>query len=352
MNADKDHDLGPGEQDERDLRALLRSAVSDLEPAPDALDHLRRAVPARRRRRRHALVGTAAALLLCGMSVPAMVHVVDLDGGSGDHPANAASSQRTPGGASGTHGEGTEGGGMHPTSGPVPGKPTESAGPKGRDKAPEKHGDRTRPETTAPAPAGTMDATSPTCVRRQLGRGSGTVGPADAQGRVYGAFRVVNTSQRTCSVDGGGTVGALAQGSTDLSRVHVVDHTSGDAATGLPDPTAMPDELVLKPGQAYEVKFAWIPEDGGCATPGTSPSPTPSSEAPAGTPSDTNSADVAPNAEGNQAGGNEGAPGDVPAPGGVVLSHTPEAGEPAAADATITDACAGTVYRTGALPAQ
>lgn len=81
-----------------------------------------------------------------------------------------------------------------------------------------------------------MDVTSPVCGREQLGQGTSTVGTADATGRVYGAFRVVNTSGDACSVEGGGSIGLVAQGSTSPDRVHVVDHTSGDEATGLPDP--------------------------------------------------------------------------------------------------------------------
>ncbi|MCZ0994277.1 DUF4232 domain-containing protein [Streptomyces noursei] len=125
-----------------------------------------------------------------------------------------------------------------------------------------------------------MDVTSPVCGRDQLGKGTGTVRPADASGRVYGAFRVVNTSDSACSVEGGGTVDLTPQGSTKADKIHVVDHTSGDDATGLPDPATTPDQLVLKPGQAYEVKFAWIPAAGGgttgCVSPGPSPTPDPS----------------------------------------------------------------------------
>ena len=78
--------------------------------------------------------------------------------------------------------------------------------------------------------------------------------------------------------------------------------------------------------------------------PGPSPTPDPSKDPgqspDAGTPATGDG--------GGQAGGEEGAGGGG-APGGIVLSHTPEAGEPAAADAKVTDACAGTVYRTEAL---
>ncbi|MFH8345152.1 DUF4232 domain-containing protein [Streptomyces sp. NPDC018045] len=347
-----------GSVGEDELRRLLRSAVGDLEPAPDSLEQLRRAVPARRRRRRHALVGAAAAILLGGTSIPAMVHVADFADGPEDRPANAASTQRTPGGTDGTHGEGTEHSGKPPAG--HGGKKTEEGKPADPGKSPESHGKQPGPGVSTPYPTGTMDVTSPACSRAQLGNGVSSVGPADTQGRVYGSFRVVNTSDSACSVEGGGELGVQAQGGTDSSRVSVVDHTAGDAAPALPDPITTPDQLVLKPGEAYEVKFAWVPAEGGGTTGCTAPPPSPT-PAPSKAPGETSpGASASSGADGGgttggggQAGGDEGTPGGGSnPPGGIVLNHTPEAGEPAAADAKLPDACAGTVYRTEALPAQ
>lgn len=343
--------FGGGFGGEDDLRRLLQSRVGDLEPAPDALEQLRRAVPARRQRRRHVVVGAAAALLLGGTSIPAMVHAVNLADGSTDRPANAASSQATQGSSEGAHGEGTEQAGPRPTDkgGAQPG----GGVPEGKGKATERNGAGHGAGAGTPAPDETMDVTSPVCSRDQLGQGSGTVQPADSAGRVYGSFRVVNTSSTPCSVEGGGTVGVVAQGSTKPDRIHVVDHTSGDEATGLPDPATTPDQLVLKPGEAYEVKFAWIPEAGGgstgCVNPGPSPTPDPSKDP--GQSPDAGATTSGDSGSG-QAGGETGSGDGGAASGGIVLNHTPEAGEPAAADATVADACAGTVYRTGAVAAQ
>ncbi|MDC7337736.1 hypothetical protein PQR15_16050 [Streptomyces lydicus] len=165
-----------------------------------------------------------------------------------------------------------------------------------------------------------MDVTSPACSRDQLGQGTGTVRPADSAGRVYGSFRVVNTSGAACSVEGGGTVGVVAQGSTNPDRIHVVDHTSGDEATGLPDPATTPDKLVLKPGEAYEVQFAWIPESGGgttgCVSPGPSPTPDPTKD-PGQSPDAGATTAGDGGGGGGQAGGDEGsAGGGGAAPGG------------------------------------
>ncbi|QTZ96182.1 hypothetical protein SU9_018425 [Streptomyces auratus AGR0001] len=293
------------------------------------------------------MVGAAAALLLGGTSIPAMVHVANLADSSGERPANTASSQQTQGSTEGTHGEGTEQAGP-PPSGRIGGKP--GAGlPSGKGRATGKNGAGHGAGAGTPAPDETMDVTSPVCGREQLGKGTSTVGAADSAGRVYGAFRVVNTSSAACSVEGGGTVGVVAQGATNPDRIHVVDHTSGDEATGLPDPATTPDQLVLKPGESYEVKFAWIPQSGGgtsgCVNPGPSPTPEPTKD-PGQSP---DAGATAAGDGGGQTGGDTGAGDSGAAAGGIVLSHTPEAGEPTAADAKVADACAGTVYRTEAL---
>ncbi|MER7396851.1 DUF4232 domain-containing protein [Streptomyces sp. NPDC000151] len=342
---------GSGGGGEDELRNLLQSAVQDLAPSPDSLETLRRAVPARRRRRRHAVVGAAAVLLLGGTAMPAMLHVANGGDDAIDRRANAASSSEahvttggTKGGTSRRHSDRPAG---------KDGKKTDKDGKRtGKDEGKAKDGRAEEPGGPAADPTATMDVTSPTCLRAQLGSGSGSLGTPDAEGRVYGALRIVNTSTATCSVDGGGSVIAVAQGSADPTRVQVVDHTAGDAAPGLPDPAVAPDQIVLKPGQAYEVKFAWIPAEGGgpsgCAAPGT-PTPGSSEGAGSGEPANPSSAD----GSGDQAGGGS----EGPADGGtqtasVAVSHTPEAGEPSAAATTINDACAGTVYRTGPLPGQ
>ncbi|WP_368396361.1 hypothetical protein [Streptomyces sclerotialus] len=339
---------GPGEEE---LRNLLQSAVRDLEPSPDSLDHLRRAVPARRRRRRHAVVGAAAVLLFGGTAMPAMLHVANGGDDTSGRQANAASSSRAHVTTGGTHG----GTARHPSDRPAgkDGKKDDKDGEKtGKDKDKAEDGASEQSGGPAADPAATMDVTSPACLRAQLGNGSASSAAPDAEGRVYGALRIVNVSATTCSVDGGGSVTAAAQGSADPTRVQVVDHTTGDAASGLPDPAAVPGRIVLKPGEAYEVKFAWIPAEGGgpsgCATPGT-PTPGTSEGTGSGEPSNTSSAEGG----GDQAGSGSEGPGD----GGtqaasVAVSHTPEAGEPSAASTTINDACAGTIYRTGALPGQ
>ncbi len=334
-----------GPLDEQALRQLLRGAVDELEPSTDALEQLRRAVPARRTRRRQALVGVAAAVILGGTALPALLHVAGTGTTTEERHANTASAQNSQQEADEGLGDGVaEGGRARPDSPPV-GKDRQAD--EGRRPEGNKPDNEIKPSGSPggsiPDPANTFAAISPTCDRDQLGKGTGTVGAADKDGRVYGAFRVVNISRSVCTVAGPGTVAASARGSADSARVSVVDHTPGDAATGLPNPTAEPSEVILQPGQAYEVQFAWIPApDGGrsgCtkSTGGATPSPGGSAAPPA---AGASAAENRPTAAD---------PGPPPPPASVVLSHTPDVGEPAIADTKIGDACAGTVYRTGPL---
>lgn len=342
----RDDRTGQDRMDEDSLRHLLQSAVGELEASPDSLEYLRRAVPARRTRRRQALVGAAAAVVLGGAALPALVHVATTSG-SDDRPAIAGSSHNTPGVDGEKRGEGSGG---KETSRPSHRK-SEDKQDKGKDDQ-EKNPSK-KPEGdsggVAPDPSSTLNATSPTCARSQLGNASGTAGPTDAEGRVYGSFRVLNISGMPCAVVGGGSISPSALGGADASQVFVVDHTSGDAASGLPDPATAPGQLILKPGQAYEVRFAWIPQSGGgtsgCSntSPTPSPDPTPDSVAadgePSGSPGD---------GSGDSGGTGGGGGGDQPA-GSVLVSYTPEAGDPPAASVTLDGACAGTIYRTGLL---
>ncbi|WP_327190069.1 hypothetical protein [Streptomyces xinghaiensis] len=326
--------------DEEALRRLLRTVVEDIEPSRDSLDHLRHAVPARRARKRQALVGAVAAVLLVGTAVPGLLRVADSGTTDEDQRANTASSQRTQGGADGTGGDDS---GAGETDERKPGKTAEKDGGKDAEAGGKSERDRQRDGSGASAgatPSQGMAASSPSCERTQLGGGTAVKGEPDSESKIYGSFRLVNVSDTTCTVSGPGLVTAAPQGTAE--NIQVVDHTLGDAATGLPDPAEDTQQLILEPGQAYEVRFAWVPAQGGaggCPTPGTSPEPE-TSDSPSG---DGTMSD----------GGNQtmGAPTEEEPPpsGSVLLTHIPEAGEPAASTVTIGNVCAGTVYRTGVI---
>ncbi|MFI6878590.1 hypothetical protein ACIBL6_34665 [Streptomyces sp. NPDC050400] len=333
--------------DELALRRMMRTAVAEIEPSDVALEHLRRAVPARRARKRQAAVGAIAAGVFVAMAVPAVLHVTN--SGSSADPAMAGNSQNTHSGVA----AGKDGGAGQDSGG----SPSQSKDKgKGKDGDKGKKGDKgkgaTSGATGGPGPGSTAAASSPLCAANELSAVA-SVGTPDGSGKVYGSFRVSNVSAGNCTVDGGGSVLTVAQGAADPTKVGVLDHTSGDGS-GLPDPSAEQSQLILEPGMAYEVKFAWVPS-GQCTPSGgtgggtggnggngggeVSPSPTPSENATGDSGEATADSGLSAQL------GSEGT-GD----GSVSVSHTAEPGAPSATT-VIPDACAGTVYRTGVLPA-
>ncbi|MGW5371745.1 hypothetical protein ACWER6_03875 [Streptomyces sp. NPDC004009] len=337
---------GPG-SDELDLRSLLHSAVGDLEPRTGTLDHLRRAVPARRARKRQAAVGMAAAALFIGTAVPALVHVSN-SGGTDPNTAMAGQSSEAQGGASQGKDPQAGTGGTGGTHGTTPerdkgkGKTGEQGGTGG--------GNGSSGGTGSSAPSASGAAL---CTAVQLGSVTGGADAPDSTGVVYGTFRVTNTSGTACTVTGGVVVSAVAQGAADPAKVSAVRHVAGDAAAALPDPSLEVAKLVLQPGGAYEERFAFVPSEtcpaagGGTPTTGgtdggdPSPDPTPSQSASVG--------------GGTETGGTSGTTTQLlteegTADGSVVVGYTGETGSPSAS-ATVPDACAGTVYYTGVLAA-
>ncbi|MER6158834.1 hypothetical protein ABT147_25315 [Streptomyces sp. NPDC001868] len=331
---------GSEPDDELVLRNLLLQAVSDIEPRDGTLEHLRRAVPARRARKRQAVVGMAAAALFIGTAIPALVHVSN-SAGSDVNPSIMGNGSQTQGSA---ETKGQTGGGR--ASGGSSGGSKESGKDSGKDKDDKGKGEHNG--TTGGAQATPTTAASTLCTAGQLG-GGGSVGAPDSGGAVYGTFRVSNISGTSCTVTGAGSVSAIPQGAADASKITVATHVAGDAATGLPDPSLSLAQLVLAPGSAYEVQFAWVPSepcptstDGGTTdggTGGTDPTtdPTPTGEATPGTTTDgSNSVSTQLFTE------------DGVADGSVLVAHTTEGGI-ATFSTTVANACAGVVYQTGLL---
>lgn len=329
---------GDGGSDELALRRMMRSAVQEIEPGDRALEGLRHAVPARRARKRQAVVGMAAAALFIGTAIPALVHVTNSSGGSDDRPSIAGNSEQTQGGSS--EGKGPDGG--------EKGEGSDSGPSKSKDKKDKKNkkdgkgkGESSGGATGGPDPAGTESADSPACTVDQLGEATGSAGVAEADGKVYGSFRIANVSTSSCTVSAPGNVSTATTGAADPTKIGISEHVAGDPATGLPDPAQAVGSLTLQPGAAYEVKFAWVPSEACPTDGGGDPSPDPSPT------------------EGSGGGGDSGTPGgtepqmvreDGVLDGGVTVSLTASMGSPAAGT-TINNACAGTVYRTGMLSA-
>ncbi|MFI5803667.1 hypothetical protein [Streptomyces sp. NPDC051561] len=358
--------------DELVIRRLMHGAVEDLIPSDHALDHLRRAVPARRARRRQAVVGVAAAVLLIGTAVPAFLHVSQTRDTAAAHPANAGHAedpQGTDGDPAGT-GTGTDGGGTDGSpDGKTPDRTTPGKDPEDKQEESEAGspdagrtgaGDQEIPGEGA-YEQDASEPDRPACDGSQLKVVQATTGNPDGKGRVYGTFRIANKSGSECAVPGEGQMNFEALGAAQPGRIKVVDHKSGDPAEGLlPDPSKEARSLVLPPSAAYEVKFAWVPE-ANCPTTGPSPDPTSttgagdtSGQVTGGTPGGEGAGKV-PEPPGEDSDTTKMAPqlgtaeGD-PADGKVAVTHTAEPGAPEAA-ATIPNACAGTIYRTGVLDA-
>ncbi|MCQ6552415.1 hypothetical protein NPS70_04255 [Streptomyces sp. C10-9-1] len=337
--------------DEEALRRLLQGVVEGLQPSDGALDHLRRAVPARRARKRQALVGAAAAVLLVGTAVPAFVHVANSDSGADTKAVSTGHGEQAQGGtgndpgATGGErdrltlpGSGGQNPGYRSPATSIPGEaPDESAadGPSGEPETPGA-------QTGAPA----------LCEGGRLGVVAVETNAPGAEGKVYGTFRIANVSDAACTVEGSGEFAVEALGAADPTRVGVTGHSDGDPAGGLPSSSADRKTLVLKPSGAYEVKFAWVPSDT-CPTTEPSPDPSPSESggAAGGSTAGTGTASGGDTGSGTSAEGVQPqlVAEDGPAEGSVAVTYVPVAGGPSA-QATVPNACAGTVYRTGMLP--
>ncbi|MFJ6691328.1 hypothetical protein [Streptomyces sp. NPDC091294] len=330
--------------DEAVLRAMMHRAVGEMEPSDGTLEHLRRAVPARRARKRQAVVGVAAAALFLGTAVPALVHVSKSTGASAD-PSVAGNASQAQGGAS--QGKDPAGGqsGIAGSGDTTEGK--DKTGPK------ETPDGKESGAATGSAPSGAPSASSPAdipaCAPGSLGPAVASSAAPDSTGVVYGSFRVTNVSSGGCTVTGPGTVVTASSGAADAGRIGTARHAAGDAAAGLPDPSLEAASLTLQPGAAYEVQFAWVPSETcpttggttGGSTGGPSPDPSPTGDTTA--------------AGGTSAGGGgEAGPTtqliteDGPAEGSVSVTYTPQGGS-GSATATVSNACVGTVYWTGLL---
>jgi hypothetical protein len=320
--------------DEQALRRLMKAAVQGIEPTPDTLHHLRRAVPARRAHRRQLMAGAVAAGLLAIAAVPAALHAANTSGSANSDTANASSSHSN-GGGGGAKGDNGKADSGRP-AGSVSDGGKQSGGRKTSTASPS--ATVTKGGAGGPSPTSTIGAAAHACTSGDFGKPLSYAGSAASDGTVYGWFKLSNISSTACTIAGAGagSVTAVAQGSADPTRISVVDHTAGDPATGLPNGSVK--SLVLASGQAYEVQFAWIPASGGGTT-GCQPTTTPT---PTDTPTDGTST-----TSGSTAGSTATA---TTAPASIVLTDT-SAPATAASSVTLADACAGTVYKTGVLNA-
>ncbi|MFJ3881350.1 hypothetical protein ACIPW5_28365 [Streptomyces sp. NPDC090077] len=381
-----DHENLPGPAgtataDEQLLRGLFAGAVQGLEPSEGALERLRHAVPARRARKRQALLATAAVALLAGTAIPAALHLNADEGAVAGHSAMAGhgESQGPRTGAAQDPRQNGSGAVAGPRPVGSPGRGQETGG--GTQQLPQADGSPTGGTVAGPSSAAAGAPTggaghgplppvgaapgAPGCTADQLGV-SGSARAPETDGKVYGSFKVTNVSARGCTVSGPDTVTAasVAQpGPPPLPAaappVTVTGHTAGDPASALlPDPSAEAPVLLLQPNTAYEVRFAWVPSDRSCPAAKPAPSLKPQQEGGgAQPPADRQAGGAADGtASAPEPAGAAGTPAKEPQTGsrspeaaGVEVSHTPGPGAPVT-QTTIPAACGGTVYRTGLIP--
>jgi hypothetical protein len=262
----------------------------------------------------------------------------------GADPSIAGHGAQAQGGAG--DGKGPDGG--ESTSGGTSDK-TEDKG-----KAEQQEGEKGKATGSAAGSVGTSDTPStsaasiPACTAADLGMPTQTVNAPDSVGAVYGTFRFTNGSGASCTVSGPGTVTPTPQGAADATKISVVRHVAGDLATALPDPSLEVASLVLKPGSSYEVQFAWVPSET-CPTTGDNSSgggtgdPTPDP-----TPTEEPATDGGTSTTGDTGASTQLVTEDGTADGSVTVTITAEGGAPSIS-ATVSNACAGTVYWTGLL---
>ncbi|MFJ5230487.1 hypothetical protein ACIQBJ_11415 [Kitasatospora sp. NPDC088391] len=319
---------------EDQLRARLHRAVAAVEPGPGALPRLRTAVPRRRAARRRALGG--AAVLAAAVAVLPVVNATGPFDLSGD-PAGGPAVPAPPPGPTPSAG----GRSAHPHSGT--GEPVIGPG-----------GGASPAASTSTEPGPGTAAAVPACEPADLGRAAAQQAVADPAGRVYGWFQLTNTTARACRVQGPGRLD-LAGAATG---VQLLAHTVGDPAGSLADPAALPSGLLLGPGSAYLVRFAWVPTR--CGDPTTTPSgPSSTQPVPAAASLAAPAADPGP-AQPLTAVAADPSPTGTPTPGptpgptpptGPVLGYVPDRATAPAATTALPSDCGGTVYFTGPEPA-
>lgn len=334
-DADVDEQRASLSSEEDVLRRLLRDSVQNVQPTPDALDRLRRAVPARRAHRRQIMIGVAASVLLAVTAIPSVVHTATTASGSTSRPDSQTSGQ--PGRDSNDTDSST------PTRGPGAEAASGSQGKgdskgAGSEKSVPPSTSRSHGSTQGSDPSRTLSANPPSCLAGQFGQPSAMVGAAEADGKIYGTFQVVNVSMDPCLVSDTGKLSVLTRGSADSSRIQILPHTVGDGATALPNGADQP--LVLNPGTSFVVRFGWVPDSGtgGCVT--TSGSDPGGGAATSGRANGAGDGGAAPEEPTGDSG--------EPASGTVLVTYTPDAGV-ASATGELDHVCAGTVYHTPPL---
>ncbi|MBS2547629.1 hypothetical protein KGQ19_12170 [Catenulispora sp. NL8] len=296
------------------LRERFHQAVSGLEAAPGTLDYLRRAVPARRRRRHAALAATALSVFAVSTGATLAAR------GSFDPQRSQASGTNVgnlmttatndaPGGGSG-HGPPTPGGQDMSDGDPVPSQTSAALPPTpGSSKPPASA------TSLSVTPAGTPSAgvCQNSSMSSVVATQNGTTG-----GVTYETF--VTTVKTACTLAG---MPALTVLGADGTTAKVPIYKADPAAAPLLPTEPSGQTLTLRPGDRYEFQLAWVP----LACP-TNPTPTSPPSSPAST-------SQSPTATSTSSG---------PSPSGPTSSSS---GQPSPSGTPSSSATAPTIYSVG-----
>lgn len=256
------------------LRDRLHQAVSGLEPVPGTLDYLKRAVPARRRRRHAALAATAVSVFAVSAGA-ALGARGTFDSGpaeaGGSNVGNlmTTSTNDAPGGGSGHNPASSGGQDMGSGGSPATQAPSSPASASGSTKSVQS------PSVVSSSATGTLPAAA--CQSSSL---SSVVAAQSAVsgGITYESF--VATVKTACTVSGLPNLTVTGDNGTG-ARIPVYQADQA-AAPLLP---SVPGGMTLgfQPGDRFEFQLAWVPS---ACEPNPTPT-TPASSLPSSTDSPT-----------------------------------------------------------------
>ncbi|GAA2027577.1 hypothetical protein GCM10009839_28010 [Catenulispora yoronensis] len=244
------------------LRERMQQAVAGLEPQGAALEMLRRAVPARRRRRHAALATTAVTVFAVGAGAMLAARGSLLDPPEPRHAGGTEVGNLMSTGTSGAPGGGS-GHGPDPISGQqntASASPSSATGTSATSLSQTTKGPP--PSVSSAGPASGAPALSP-CQSSSVSSVVGT--QTSVGGIVYET--VVGTVKSACTLTG--TPALSVSGGTGSGGTGA---TGGTGALGRvtqykPDPAVTPllaglpsgQTLILAPGDRFEFRFAWVP---------------------------------------------------------------------------------------------
>lgn len=288
------------------LRERFHQAVAGLEPGPGTLEYLRRAVPARRRRRHAALAATAVSVFAVSAGATLAARS-SFDSGPSETGGTAVgnlmstATNGVPGGGSG-HGPGTPAGGRDMSSGGSMGTET----PSSPASVP---GTTTTPlSATTPSITATGSSLAPLCQNSTVTSVAATQNSTTG-GITYETFQ--GTAKAVCTLEGMPSLTVTGAGGAP-AKIQV--HTADQAVAPLLPTVPAGQTLVLQPGERFEFQLAWVPW-----TCPTSPPPT---NAPASVPPSTGSPTQTASSAGPTPTGATSSPSSQPTPSGTPASSS------------------------------